>query len=261
MQASAQGDSSWRKIFSERAGDGSLRWCGCQFPTESDAQEASMSLREYEDFVYGACLLDQADPVAEWKRISKEQEKWVEYLNSKREFRVVSQDTDIRIEASGRKWINCDGECNFPDGEVFTAPVESGINGHIAFQFPGIYMQREIEGIRLEVRDGKVIKATADKGEELLHSILSTDAGSSRFGEFAIGTNRGIRKFTRNMLFDEKIAGTIHLALGDADKEALGTNESSIHWDLLCDMNEDSKIYADGQLFYENGEFKEEVLR
>ena len=142
------------------------------FQPHADAQEASMSLEEYEDFVYGAGLLDKDDPVAEWKRISKEQERWVKYLDTKKELHIVSEGTDINVNIEGRKWINCDGKVNFPDGEVFTSPVEDKINGYITFSFPGIYMGKEIEGIKLEVKDGKVIKATAEKGEELLQKLL-----------------------------------------------------------------------------------------
>lgn len=260
IQLRAKGATSWRKIYSEKMGNGSLRWCGTMFPTYADAQEASMSLSEYEDFVFGAGLLDLEDPVAEWKKISSQQDRWVNYLDTKKELHFISEGTDIKVNVEGRKWINCDGRANFPDGEIFTSPVENGINGHITFSFPGIYMGKEIEGINLEVKDGKVVKATATKGEDLLHALLQTDEGASYFGEVAIGTNYGIKKFTRNMLFDEKIGGTIHMAIGDASGEAGGLNHSSIHWDMLCDMRNGGKIYADGELFYEDGQFKGEIL-
>ena len=255
-----QGASAWRKIYSDRTGDGSLRWCGTQYPTYADAQEASMSMSEYEDFVYGAGLLDSEDPVSEWKKISKEQELWVKYLDSKSSLHIVSEGTDIMIGIKGRKWINCDGKQNFPDGEIFTSPLENNINGYITFSFPGIFAGRQIEGIKLEVKDGKVINATAKKGEELLKSLLETDEGSSFFGEVAIGTNYGIKDFTSNMLFDEKIGGTVHMAIGDSMPEAGGKNKSSLHWDMLCDMRNGGKIYADGELFYENGKFIDSIL-
>lgn len=260
IQHSMKGAKSWRKVYSSKMGDGSLRWCGTQYPTSADAQEASMSFSEYEDFVYGAGLLDKDDPVAEWKRISGEQERWVKYLDTKKQVHIISQDTDIKVNVEGRKWINCDGKVNFPDGEIFTSPVENDIEGHISFSFPGIYMGREIEGIKLEVSKGKVIKATAKKGEELLNTLLKIDEGSSYFGEVAIGTNYGIKKFTKNMLFDEKIGGTVHMAIGDSMNEAGGINKSTIHWDMLCDMRTGGKIYADGELFYENGKFIEDIL-
>ena len=255
-----QGASVWRKIYSDRTGDGSLRWCGTQYPTYADAQEASMSMSEYEDFVYGAGLLDSEDPVSEWKKISKEQDRWVKYLDSKSSLHIVSEGTDIMIGINGRKWINCDGKQNFPDGEIFTSPLENNINGYITFSFPGIFAGRQIEGIKLEVKDGKVINAWANKGEELLKSLLETDEGSSFFGEVAIGTNYGIKDFTSNMLFDEKIGGTVHMAIGDSMPEAGGKNKSSLHWDMLCDMRNGGKIYADGELFYENGKFIDSIL-
>lgn len=260
IQLKAKGASSWRKIYSSRMGDGSLRWCGTQFPTYADAQEANMSLSEYEDFVYGAGLLNFDDPVAKWKEISAYQERWVKYLDGKKELHILSKETDIKVSVDGRKWINCDGKENFPDGEIFTSPVENKINGFITFSFPGIYEGKEIEGIRLEIKEGKVVKANAKKGEELLKMLLKTDKGSSRFGEVAIGTNYGIKKFTRNMLFDEKIGGTIHMAIGDSMPEAGGKNKSTIHWDMLCDMRSGGKVYADGELFYKDGKLMDEIL-
>jgi aminopeptidase len=260
LQMSAKGATSWRKIYSEKMGNGSLRWCGTQYPTHSDAQEASMSFSDYEEFVYGAGLLDSEDPVAEWKRISAEQERWVKYLDTKKELHMISEGTDVKVNISGRKWINCDGRVNFPDGEIFTSPVEDGVDGTVTFSFPGIYMGKEIEGIVLQIEKGKVVKATATKGEDLLKTLLKTDEGACRFGEVAIGTNYGIKEFTRNMLFDEKIGGTIHMAIGDSMPEAGGLNRSAIHWDMLCDMRNGGRIYADGELFYESGKFIEGIL-
>ncbi|SES63226.1 aminopeptidase [Anaerobranca gottschalkii] len=261
IQTRVRGNSETRKRFSEKMGSGEIRWCGTQFPTHADAQEANMSLREYEDFVYGAGLLDKEDPIAEWKKISAQQQRWVDYLNTKKELHIIAEGTDIKVKIEGRKWINCDGRVNFPDGEIFTSPVEDGIDGYITFSFPGIYAGKEIENIYLEVEKGKVVKATASKGEDLLHALLDTDQGARFFGEVAIGTNYGIQKFTKNMLFDEKIGGTIHMAIGDSMPEAGGKNRSAIHWDMLCDMRNGGKIYADGELFYENGKFIDEVLK
>lgn len=260
IQLASKGSTSWRKVYSAGMGDGSLRWCGTQYPTQSDAQEASMSLSEYEEFVYGAGLIDKEDPIAEWTRISNEQERWIKYLDTKSEVHIVSEGTDIKVNVKGRKWINCDGRVNFPDGEIFTSPVDDSIDGYITFSFPGIYMGKEIESIRLEVEKGRVIKATAKKGEDLLKALLETDDGASKFGEVAIGTNYGIKKFTKNILFDEKIGGTIHMAIGDSMPEAGGKNHSAIHWDMICDMRNGGKIYADGELFYENGKFIDGIL-
>lgn len=214
-----------------------------------------MSLTEYQDFVYGAGLLNTAHPIREWEKIRDEQEKWVNYLNSKKELRIVSAHTDLKINISGRKWVNCCGKINFPDGEIFTSPVENGVNGYISFNYPGIYLGKEVEGIYLEVRDGKVITASAKKGEDLLKSLLETDRGARYFGEVAIGTNYQIQKFTKNMLFDEKIGGTAHLALGDSLPDTGGQNHSIIHWDMLCEMKSEGRIYADQELFYEQGRF------
>ncbi|MTI71491.1 MAG: aminopeptidase [Firmicutes bacterium] len=235
------------------------KWCGTMFPTNASAQEANMSLDEYEDFVFEAGLLDSEDPIGEWEKNSKKQEKICEFLNTKETLHIVSKDTDLKMKIKGRKWINCDGRLNFPDGEVFTTPIEDSVEGHIRFSYPGIYSGKEIKDIRLEFKEGKVIKATASKGEDLLHALLDTDDGSKVLGEIAIGTNYGIQKFTKNMLFDEKIGGTVHAALGGVPiKETGGKNESGIHWDMLCDMKEEGKIYADGELFYKDGKFIKE---
>lgn len=260
IQLKTKGATSWREVYSERMGNGTLRWCGTQFPTYADAQEGDMSFSEYEDFVYGAGLLDCEDPVAEWKKVSTYHERWIKYLNDKKQLHITSEGTDIKVNIEGRKWMNCDGKVNFPDGEIYTSPVEDGINGYITFSFPGIYLGKEIEGIRLEVKEGKVVEATATKGEDLLKILLDTDQGASRFGEVAIGTNYGIKKFTKNMLFDEKIGGTIHMAIGDSMPEAGGKNKSVIHWDMLCNMRNGGEIYADGELFYKDGQLLDGIL-
>lgn len=243
------------KVLIERSSKKELKWSLCQFPTNSNAQESNMSLDEYADFVFGACLLNNDNPVREWTDISNYQEKIIDYLKSKSIIEVKSEDTDITLSVKGRTWINSDGKNNFPSGEVFTAPLEDSINGHIRFSFPGIFMGQEIEDIRLEFKNGKIIKGTAAKGQKLLDKVLETDEGCRSIGEFAIGTNYGISRFTKNMLFDEKIGGTIHMAIGNAYPESGGTNKSAIHWDLLCDMRTNGKIFADGELFYENGKF------
>ena len=260
IRSSARGAASWRKIYTERTGDGTMRWCGAQFPTFADAQEAGMSLEDYEDFVYGAGLLDKDDPVAEWKKISLEQERWVRYLDTKKELHILSEGTDIRVSVDGRKWINCDGRQNFPDGEIFTSPVHEEINGHVTFTFPLIYAGKEIRGIRLEVAGGRIIDASAKEGQDLLMNVIDTDAGSRFFGEVAIGTNYGIKKFTKNTLFDEKIGGTFHMAIGDSMPEAGGTNSSSVHWDMIGDLRSGGSISADGELFYKDGAFIMDVL-
>lgn len=244
-----------QQLFMERSSKGELNWVLTGFPTNASAQDANMSLTEYQEFVFGAGLLDKADPVAEWQRIDREQEKICRYLDGKKHLRIVAADTDISMSIAGRKWINCNGRVNFPDGEVFTGPVEDSVNGHIRFSFPGIFSGKEIEDIRLEFMDGKVAKASAAKGEDLLHALLDTDQGSRYVGEVAVGTNFGIQKFTRNMLFDEKIGGTVHLAIGAGYPESGSKNKSGIHWDMLCDMRQGGEIYADGELIYKDGQF------
>jgi len=242
------------KIFMERSAAGKFRWTLCVHPTNSGAQEAGMSLNEYEDFVYSACFLNDDDPVASWKQLAQRQQKVVDVLNKTTHIEYKSEDVDIKFTTQGRTWINSCGTFNMPCGEVFTTPVEDSVNGKVRFSYPGIFMGQEIEDITLEVKDGLVVKWDAKKGKALLDKVFEIE-GARRFGEAAVGTNKGIDKFTRNMLFDEKIGGTIHMAVGAAYPETGGRNESSIHWDLLADMKKDSYIKADGQIVYKNGEF------
>ena len=224
------------------------------YPTQAFAQEAEMSLFEYEDFVAKACFLDKPDPVKEWKSLSKRQEKSVQLLNMAESVRFVGEDTDLDLNVKGRTWINCDGHINMPDGEIFTGPVEDSAQGQIRFTYPGIYAGREVVDITLTFRNGRVVKAKAEKGEELLQQLLKADEGANRIGEIAIGTNAGINRFTKNMLFDEKMGHCIHLALGRSIAMSGGKNQSSIHWDILKDMKS-GEIYADKKLIYEKGKF------
>lgn len=261
MRRLANGEN--RKIYSERMGNGLLRWCGTQFPTNGDAQNAGMSLEEYEDFVYQAGFLNEKNPVEKWKEMESYQQNWVEYLNTKKELHILSKDTDITINISGRKWMNCCGKENFPDGEIFTSPIENDINGYITFSYPSIINGHEFEEVKLVVKQGRIIEASCkneQKQKDLL-SYIDTDEGSHYFGEVAIGTNYGIQKHTKNILFDEKIGGSIHMAIGEAFQEAGGKNQSAIHWDMINDMKQQGEIYADGQLFYQNGHFIQEVLK
>ncbi len=255
MVKSIQAKKELNNLYFERADSGALKWCICQYPTNSAAQDAEMSLDEYEDFVFGACLLKEEDPIQAWKDLHDHQEKIISYLADKKELRFKSTDTDLTLSVDGRKWINSDGRNNFPSGEVFTSPVEDSANGVIRFTFPGVFMDKPIEDITLTFENGKVIDAKAKAGNELLQEVLNTDEGARFLGECAIGTNYGIQNFTKNILFDEKLGGTIHLAVGRGFGEAGGTNVSSIHWDLICDMKTGGEIYADGELFYQNGKF------
>lgn len=238
----------------QRAHEGVFNWTLTVYPTHALAQEALMSLLEYEQFVYGACFLDKKDPVTEWKNLAKTQEKMVQYLNKKSRIRITGEDTDLTAVIKGRTWINSDGRRNFPSGEVFTGPVEDSVTGTIRFTYPGIYMGKEVEDITLTFEKGKVTKAHAETGDDLLQEMLNVDDGAKKVGEIAIGTNYGITKFTKNILFDEKIGGTIHVALGRSIPDSGGKNISAVHWDLVKDMKVEGRIYADDELFYENGD-------
>lgn len=223
------------------------------YPTLSYAQEAEMSLFEYEEFVEKACFLDKKDPVEEWRNISKMQEPIVQRLNKVETVRFVGDDTDLKVNVKSRTWINCDGHINMPDGEVFTGPIENSANGQIRFTYPGLYMGKEIEDIFLTFKDGQVTNAKAEKGQNFLDQLLKIE-GTDRIGEVAVGINNGITRFTKNMLFDEKMAYCMHLALGRSIPLSGGQNKSTIHWDLLKDMRS-GEIYADGELVYEKGRF------
>ncbi len=241
--------------FLERAASGALRWCGTQYPTYADAQDAEMSLAEYEEFVFGAGLIDHPDPVAAWEKVHREQERIVRLLEAKDEMRLVGPDVDLTVRTGGRRWMNAAGEHNFPDGEVFTGPIENATAGRVRFSFPAIYSGREVHGITLTFAEGRVVEATAEKGEEFLRAMLDLDAGARVLGEFAFGLNYGITRFTKNILFDEKIGGTVHLAVGAAYPETGGTNTSGLHWDMICDLRAESEVWADGEVIYRNGSF------
>ncbi len=238
-----------------RAAKKQLAWVGTLFPTHASAQDAGMSLSDYEDFVYRACHIDKKDPIAEWKKISRYNRRLINYLKKRDIIRITAPDTDLTFKIAGRTWINCDGENNFPDGEVFTAPLENSANGHIRFSFPAVYRGHEVDDVKIEFKNGKVVKATAGRGQKFLETMLNIDRGARYIGEVAIGTNYGIKISTRNTLFDEKIGGTFHLALGKAYPESGGKNKSALHWDMICDLRKGGCIYADGQLFFKNGKF------
>ncbi|MFH1682149.1 MAG: aminopeptidase [Candidatus Eisenbacteria bacterium] len=225
------------------------------FPADGDAQEADMALSDYEDFVYRSLLVDRKDPIAAWKKISKRQEAIVRRFNRFRDLRIVGEDTDIRMSVKGRKWINCDGHHNLPDGEIFTGPVEDSVEGRIRFTYPAVYQGREVTDVRLAFKNGRVVKAGAAKGEDLLKSLLGMDEGARRVGEVAVGTNYGITRFTRSILFDEKIGGTVHMAVGRSIPESGGVNQSTLHWDMIKDMRGGGEIYGNGKLVYKNGRF------
>lgn len=241
--------------FIQRIAAKEMMWTGTLFPTQAYAQQAEMSLPEYEDFVYNACMPDMNDPVGYWKRVSAEQQKICDWLKGKKQVHVTGPETDLTLSIEGREFINCDCHENVPDGEIFTSPIEDSANGQVYFSYPAIYESHEVTGIRLWLENGKVVKATAEKNEKFLNTALDTDDRSRYLGEFAIGTNEGITKFTGEILFDEKIGGSFHMAVGAGLPEAGGKNESSIHWDMVCDLRQGGEIRVDDQLFYKNGKF------
>jgi aminopeptidase len=240
------------KIFMERSAKGELRWGLTVYPTHAMAQDADMNLADYREFVYGAGMLNDEDPVAFWKAEGVKQGKLVSWLKGRDKAVLKGSNVDISLSIKERTFIPCDGKYNFPDGEIFTGPVEDSVNGWIRFRYPAIYDSQEITDIELWFENGRVVKETASKNQELLTALLNTDAGSRNLGEWGIGTNYGIQRFTKNMLFDEKIGGTIHFAVGAGYPESGSKNESGLHWDMLCDMAE-SEIIVDGDLFYKDG--------
>ncbi len=239
----------------ERVSDGNLRWLVTLYPTPAAAQDAGMSLADYEDFVYRAGFLDRDDPVGLWKAFGERLAQTADRLSTKRELRIVAEDTDLTLGVGGRTWIPSSGRENFPDGEVFTGPVETSAEGTIRFSYPAQFHGRVVEGVELRFAGGEVVAAEAAKGQAFLEEMLALDDGARRIGEFAFGMNEAITQFTLNTLFDEKIGGTVHLALGRSYPVTGGTNVSALHWDLVCDLRRGGEVYADGELVYRDGRF------
>jgi aminopeptidase len=254
----ARSGAAFRPIFErflERAAKKELKWTGTAYPTHAFAQDAEMSLSEFEEFVYGAALVHEPDPIAAWRAISRQQQRLVDWLSDKREVHLLGPDTDLTLSIAGRRGENCDGHENFPDGEIFTGPVEDSVNGHVRFSYPACEGGREVEDVRLWFEHGKVVKATAAKNEPYLLTMLDTDDGARTLGEFAFGTNQGVQRFTKNILFDEKIGGTVHMALGAGYPETGSQNRSAIHWDMICDLRRGGEVWVDGFLFAKDGKF------
>jgi len=247
------------EIFLRRESEGKLRWVVTAYPVPSLAQEAGMSLIDYREFVFKALKLHTRDPIKEWMRQAEFQDRVANLLSKVDELRFIGNDTDLLLKVGGRTWVNDDGKNNMPGGEVFSAPHEDSVEGVITFTYPAIWSGVEVEGVRLRFSRGVVTEAKAVRGEEFLKKILSTDEGAKRVGEVAFGLNYDITKFTKSILFDEKIGGTIHIALGSAYPKTGGKNKSSIHWDMIRDMR-DGKVLADGDVIYENGRFVREVI-
>jgi aminopeptidase len=249
-----QAFNSVMKTYSERTATLDMRRSLCQYPTLANAQEAGMSLEEYQDFVFTACRLYDEDPIQSWLEVRQHQQQIVDLLNSRTEVRYVGKGTDISFRTDGRTWINSDGRTNMPSGEVYTSPVEDSVNGQIHFSYPGIYMGSVVEGVTLYVKDGYIERWEADRGKDFLDEVFRIE-GTRRFGEAAIGTNYNIKQMTKNILFDEKIGGTVHMAIGQSYLQAGGKNQSSVHWDMITDMTQEGAIYADGEKIYEKGRF------
>jgi aminopeptidase len=241
--------------YLERAAAGELRSVVTLFPTDAAAQDAEMSIAEYEDFVYRAGLLDRDDPIAEWQALGERLRETAGWLGGKRELRIVADGTDLTLGVEGRTWIPSEGRENFPDGEVFTGPVETSVRGQVRFTYPASYQGRRIKDIELEFDGGEVVHARAGQGEEFLHEMLAVDDGARRVGEFSFGMNDAVREFTGHTLFDEKMGGTVHMALGASYPESGGKNDSALHWDIVCDLRDGGEVYADGELVYRDGRF------
>jgi aminopeptidase len=240
--------------YTERTGTRALKRSLCQYPTDAAAQEAGMSLEEYSQFVYNACKLYEPDPQAAWLEVRKNQQHIVDFLNKCRNIHYKSPHMDLKFSCEGRIWMNSDGQTNMPSGEVYTSPVENSVNGRVHFTMTSLYGGNEVEGVTLWVKDGYIERWDARRNKEFLDMIFQVQ-GARRFGEAAIGTNYGITKITKNILFDEKIGGTVHLAVGNSYPQTGGKNESPVHWDMITDMREGGEIYADNILIYKNGLF------
>jgi len=239
----------------KRAAAGEHRWALTLFPTHAYAAEANMSLSQYEDFYYSACLVNDDDPVTAWTRQSDQVNRLADWIQGKEEVHIKAPGTDIKLGVAGRRFIPCTGEHNMPDGEFFTGPVEDAVDGEVSFTFPASYGGREVAGVRFRFEGGKIVDASAERGEDFLIEMLDTDEGARRLGELGIGTNYGIATGTREILLDEKIGGTVHMAIGASYPESGGVNESAVHWDLVCDLRQGGSITVDGVELQRDGQF------
>lgn len=242
------------ELYFTRTGNGSLKRSLCQFPTQASAQEAGMSLAEYEHFVFNACKLYHEDPQASWLKVRAEQQRIVDVLNTKDKIHYKGPHIDIKFSTKGRTWINSDGRNNMPSGEVFSAPIEDTVEGEVMFTYPCVYRGKDVINPKLVVKNGEIVEWSAESGQDILDEIFKID-GARHWGEVAIGTNYSIQQSTRNILFDEKIGGTIHMAVGQSYKQCGGKNKSSIHWDMITDMTDGGEIWADGEKIYQDGQF------
>lgn len=253
--ARAKAHSALIDVQMVREANKTLRRCTTQFPTLSYAQNARMSLIQYENFLFNACKVNLDDPVAAWQKMYAEQDRLVAWLKGKKLIQVRGEHIDLELSIDGRLFKNAGGKENFPDGEIFTGPVENSVNGWVRFTYPAYYRGNEVKGVELKFLDGRVVEAHSETNQEFLLATLDTDPGARYLGEFAIGNNRDIQEFTGSILFDEKIGGTVHMAVGQGYGETGSVNNSSVHWDMICDMRAGGEIRVDGELFYKDGEF------
>ena len=248
--------SALRDIFEvarKREQAGTFRWSSTLYPTSGYAQDAEMSLHDFEEFVFDVCFLNDPDPIARWNELSAQQQRLVDWLVGKKEVHIQGDGTDLTLSVENRTFINSNGKRNFPSGEFFTGPVEDSANGVIQFDIPASHDGRTIEGVRLVFREGKVVEASARQGQAYLEHMLEIDAGARYLGEFAFGNNARVVRSTKNVLFDEKMGGTVHLALGASYPETGGVNQSALHWDMVCDLRQKGEVRVDDVLFLKEG--------
>ena len=241
----------------KRGADRSLRWMSTIFPTHAHAVEAEMGYEAFKDFFFRASHADPdtPDPVAAWQKVEKEQQRYVDYLAGHDLVEVRGADADLKLSIKGRKFMNACGKTNLPDGEVYTGPVEESVNGWVRFTFPAVHLGIMVEGVELHFQDGKIVKATAEKNQDFLLQLLDSDPGARYLGEFAVGLNYQIDHFSKNILLDEKIGGSFHVAMGAGYPETGSKNKSAVHWDMICDLRGDSEILVDHESVYKNGRF------
>jgi aminopeptidase len=243
------------ETYMRRSAADELRWCVTAYPCDAYAQDADMSLAAYRDFVYRAGWLHLDDPVAAWRAFAEKLAQLTDRLSHVRTLRVLAEDTDLTVGVAGRTWIGSSGHHNFPDGEVFTGPLETETSGDVRFSFPAVFSGNEVDDVRLRFEGGRVVRSEAAAGGDLLTKMLAIDEGASVLGEFAIGTNYAVDRFSKQILFDEKIGGTCHMAVGAGYPETGSTNTSGLHWDMVCDLRSGGEIHADGELIYRDGRF------
>jgi len=243
------------QTFMTRSASGELRWSSTLYPTDAYAQDAEMSTADFAEFMFSACKLHEPDPASAWRELASEQQRLIDWLADKSQIHLIGPETDLTLSVKGRTWINSDGHRNFPSGEIFTGPIEDSAHGHVCFSYPVVTGGREVEGIRLRFEQGKVVDASAAKNEAYLLSSLESDEGARYLGEFAFGTNFDITRFTRQILLDEKIGGTVHMALGVGYPDSGSQNRSAIHWDMICDLRKGGRVEVDSVPFLVDGRF------